>query len=403
MTPKKRRWPWVLGSLLIILVLLVWVGKPLVRRVLFWYTHPDHHFAQSPVPPKPDYSKLSSWAAHPQKKEPSDLVPAHVVSRSSHTKRGSSSMSHKLLSVPKHPKADVFFLHPTTYISSKSWNGPITDAHARRRVDNAVMKYQASAFNGCCRVYAPYYRQATLAFARSFLPSGKLAIALAYRDVVRAFRYYIRHWNQGRPFVLAGHSQGTLHGTRLLEEHIVKTPLRKQLVAAYLVGFPVQMDRFQRTLAPLTPCQTPRSTGCVASWLTMGAQATPKRYKDRLRYYPDTKRHEATRTRKILCTHPIRWSSHSAKSLWKQHRGAVRMRIPFKPTKDLGQALPRTVSGHCSQGRFWIQSPKAYGFNILMLGKDDYHVYDYNLFYMDIRYNAMERVKAFLTAKSKTQ
>jgi len=79
------------------------------------------------------------------------------------------------------------------------------------------------------------------------------------------------------------------------------------------------------------------------------------------------------------------------------------MRIPFKSTKDLGQALPRTVSGHCSRGRFWIQSPKAYGFNILMLGKDDYHVYDYNLFYMDIRYNAMERVKAFLTAKSKTQ
>ena len=61
----------------------------------------------------------------------------------------------------------------------------------------------------------------------------KQALGFAYQDVLRAFQYFLQHRSQGRPFVIASHSQGTHHGTRLLEEVIDGTPLAQRLVAAY--------------------------------------------------------------------------------------------------------------------------------------------------------------------------
>jgi hypothetical protein len=60
---------------------------------------------------------------------------------------------------------------------------------------------------------------------------------LAYQDVEAAFDYYLQYFNKGRPFIVVRHSQGTTHTLRLLEEKIDNTPLYRQLVAAYVVGY----------------------------------------------------------------------------------------------------------------------------------------------------------------------
>ncbi len=54
---------------------------------------------------------------------------------------------------------DVFFLHPTTYFTHKTWNAPLSDQGANETTDQDILRNQASAFNACCRVYAPRYRQ----------------------------------------------------------------------------------------------------------------------------------------------------------------------------------------------------------------------------------------------------
>ena len=64
----------------------------------------------------------------------------------------------------------------------------------------------------------------------------RAAFELAYSDVLRAFDYYLAHENHGRPFILASHSQGSLHALRLIQERLAGKPLQKQLVAAYLIG-----------------------------------------------------------------------------------------------------------------------------------------------------------------------
>ena len=91
-----------------------------------------------------------------------------------------------------------------------------------QKVDKTTIKFQASIFNQAGRVYAPRYRQAHY---RSFSPphiegknDGIKALLLAYSDIKAAFQYYIKHENKGRPFILAGHSQGSLHLMLLMQE-----------------------------------------------------------------------------------------------------------------------------------------------------------------------------------------
>jgi hypothetical protein len=136
-------------------------------------------------------------------------------------------------------KVDVFYIHPTLDFSGKGWNGDIRNKKLNNRVDIYPIRFQASAFNGSCKVYSPRYRQATLySFTKQAGENGKKALDLAYEDVVRAFQYYLLNYNQGRPFVLAAHSQGSWHAYRLLHDFFDNNPaLQKQLVAAYIIGF----------------------------------------------------------------------------------------------------------------------------------------------------------------------
>ena len=121
------------------------------------------------------------------------------------------------------PAVDVFYVHPTTSKSRKVWNQDMADAAENRWVDESVVARQASVFSDCCRVFSPRYRAAT---AKAFAsPAGRdAAFALAYSDIERAFDWYLAHENQGRPFIIAGHSQGAFHMATLLERRIDGTP-----------------------------------------------------------------------------------------------------------------------------------------------------------------------------------
>ena len=102
------------------------------------------------------------------------------------------------------------------------------------------MKYQASAWMEAGNLYVPFYRQAHIrVFNEKFKEDGKKALDLAYSDIRDAFKYFLTNFNNGKPFIIASHSQGTVHAKRLISEFIDGKELQDKLIAAYLVGIKV--------------------------------------------------------------------------------------------------------------------------------------------------------------------
>src|ERR1700761_1702621 len=177
-----------------------------------FFERPQGPFDADNAPPAPDYAQPQAWLAFPGRKGRERSVPAGLAA----------------IDEARAP-ADVFFIHPTTYLRSDGWGVPFNAPDRDAVFNGPVLFGQASVFNGCCRIYAPHYRQVSLVGLKNMA-----AVALAYSDVARAFRYYIAHENHGRPFILASHSQGSAHAIRLLQQEILGTPLQKQLIAAYV-------------------------------------------------------------------------------------------------------------------------------------------------------------------------
>merc|ERR1719204_314656 len=94
---------------------------------------------------------------------------------------------------------------------------------------------------------------------------------LAYGDVLRAFEKFVDDPSRAdRPFILAGHSQGTLHLVRLLQEQVENHPRRRaRFVHAYLAGYAVPADLFSRTLRHVRPCAHAADVRSVSSWNTL--------------------------------------------------------------------------------------------------------------------------------------
>ncbi len=301
-------------------------------------------FDSVPAPPAPDYSQQQNWAALPFRLDAADAVP------------------HGIASVPDSAKQiDVFYIHPTTYRNGPTWNADVRDAKLNKVVDKRPVKYQASAWNGSCRVYAPRYRQAIL---RSFFiqdkPDGKEALDLAYTDLRNAFQYYLDHYNHGRPIVIASHSQGSYHARRLLKEFFDKEPLRSKLVCAYVVGFPV----FEKEYKNLKQCNDETQTGCIVSWASYRDGFEPVGMD---KFYGDA-----------ICTNPVTWRNDSTCSLVTDHKGM----ILFNFNKPMH---PKTTA-RIHKNILWVNvdAPLAKKY-------DNLHIADINLFWEDIREDIRKR------------
>jgi hypothetical protein len=309
----------------------------------------------------PDYALLENWAAHPYKHDPSDSVPMPL-------RKGYQPDS----------SADVFFIHPTTYTApEKSFgqNAPVADPQLAAKTDYSTILFQASIFNEAGRVFAPRYRQAHYS---SYFPKDRedtaraaAAFELAYQDVKAAFLYYLEHDNKGRPIVIAAHSQGTNHGKRLMKELFDGKPLQQKLVAAYLVGMPVEQDYF----TSIKPCNAPDQTGCFCSWRTY-----------REGYRPDYIQRENF---KAIVTNPLSWKASEPEVNRQANPGSVLMKF--------NQVLTQRVNARLGEGVLWTDKPRFFG-NVFYVSKN-YHIADMNLFYVSIRENAKLRVKAFTLSR----
>jgi len=303
----------------------------------------------------PDYSQLNYWASHPDKRDPADTVPRPLI-------------ENDLEKV-----ADVFFLHPTTLTDDEKIsdvNGRIDDADLNQKTDLSPILYQASAFNQRSRIFAPRYRQAHIAMYYEKDSAKKYAaFDLAYKDIKNAFIYYLEHYNQGRPIIIASHSQGTTHSTRLLKEFFDGKPLAKQLVCAYLIGMGVKKNQYEK----ISVCNDPLQTGCFVSWRT---------------YRNDFKDSIINRTdSSIAVVNPITWSTTNEIIGREKQQGAV--------LYNFNKLYQHTQGAQVEGNALWVSHPRFPG--SFLYNKKNYHAGDINLFYVDIRKDVSRRIDAFQT------
>ena len=172
-------------------------------------------------------------------------------------------------------KADCFYVYPT--ISRDP--GHNSDLVAGLE-ENATAAVQFARFGTVCRTYAPLYRQVTLAGLARALRGEDLAAATAtaYGDVLAAWRQFLATRNRERPFVLIGHSQGSIHLLKLLAEEIEGKPVAKRMLSAILLGWTVEVPEGKKVGGSLksTPlCTRVGETGCVVTYMTFRASAPP--------------------------------------------------------------------------------------------------------------------------------
>lgn len=335
---------------------------------------PQHAFDQEAPPPAPDYSLPENWAALPDRADDADVV----VDASVGDRQATAAV-------------DVFFVHPTTYYDPAHWNQPMGDVAANRFTDLFVLRNQASAFNGCCRVYAPRYRQATVYSFVDRGTDGAAALALAYEDVERAFDYFIGHFNQQRPFIVAGHSQGATHLRKLLERRITGTPLVQRLVAAYPVGFTIDAEAYRQAVPDVPVCAAPAQTGCLATWNTVGPDVRP---------FEDTSGH--------VCVNPLSWTTDGQRADFPLNLGGVTFNRRFGTNVEVLQEEsgfePQIEAGvadaQCRDGLLWVSEIRSKNFASRPMGRGNYHIYDFSLFYSNLRRNAEERAARFVADRA---
>jgi hypothetical protein len=313
---------------------------------------------ESPVPAEIDYSDPSNWAALPNRLDAADAVP----------------LKSPLKDEQNQAKADVFFVHPTIYTYAPNtpyqWNASIQDQYLNNKVDSSTILNQATIFNAAGRVFAPRYRQAHYyAFVTPNKADKDAALQLAYSDVKKAFEYYLLHYNQGRPFIIASHSQGTIHATQLIKEYIDGKALQKQFVAAYLIGIATPKNAFQQIEA----CKTADQTGCFVAWTTFQQGYLPA-------WHPG-------KPTELVSTNPLTWSLDENFAPKELNEGGVS--YGFKWVKNFADA-----QNHF--GVLWINTPYVFGRSFVHL--KNWHQADMNLFYAPIRNNAKRRVETYLNA-----
>ena len=370
------RFLWVIAGLTLLAVLGA-VGFRLFQpQIMRWALVPHHPFTDDKPDAEPDYTAASTraWVAHPAfARDPARASPPGFRA------------------APR-PPVDVFFVPPTTYLENAHWNAPLDGAETNRLLDQ-VARHFASAFNGIGAIYMPRYRQATFGtFLTDGGPDALAALDLAYGDVLRAYDAFQRARDPNRPFILAAHSQGSLHLLRLLKERIGGKPAARQMVAAYVVGWPLSV---QADLEPLglRACETPQATGCVLSWQSYGASGADA---SRIENYFQTSSSFSGVPRKgskILCTNPLNWWTGSDQVAREANLGA----LPFAKTgRPMLPLMPAYVAAQCRGDGILLVSPNPGApFDERMLPGANYHAYDYTLFWANLRANAEARVSAF--------
>jgi len=284
-------------------------------------------------------------------------------------------------------EVDVFYLYPTAWQKVNTTDPDICEIDNPSMLIGSAVAFarQATAFETVGNIYAPYYRQADAAYVLA-LPLAEHDAVIAgipTTDAVAAFDYYIKHYNNGRPFILAAHSQGSNVLINLLAGYMKDHPdVYGRMVAAYVVGYSVS-DEYLAKNPHLKFAEGPDDTGVIISYNTQA---------------PDV----VAGTNPVvspggLVINPITWTRDETLATTAEGLGSF---MPDPVTKVFSQ-VPQYADAKIDKTNGVLICSTA-DENALYslsgaLGKGVYHSFDYPFYYYNLRENAANRTNKFLS------
>jgi hypothetical protein len=289
------------------------------------------------------------------------------------------------------PRGDaaVFYIHPTSYIQPlpPTWNASLDDIVTNDRA-KLFVQGQASSFSGAGEIWAPRYRQANFGSFLTTQPEAQKALDAAYADVTQAWDNFLADISPDRPIIVAGHSQGSVHLLRLLRERIAGQPVAKRIAAAYIVGWPVSIETDLPMLG-LPACATAEQSGCILSWQSF---AEPADVSQLQAIYDGSTgfNGKPRRGTKILCTNPLTGEPNTSADAAANIGATI-------PSVDLKTATlePGTIPARCDEKGYLLIGGPPKGISAYVLPGNNYHVFDYSLFWSNVRADAARRLEGF--------
>jgi hypothetical protein len=364
-----RRFLWVVAGLTVLFVAGAIAYKVFEHQLMRLAFVPKVEFREVPLKAGASYASRDLWIARPDIPDNPALWTPPGVRRADR------------------PSASTFFIHPTSFLERTAWNAPLEDEESQRRA-RLFVRSQASAFNSVGAIWAPKYRQAAFGAFLTTEANARRALDFAYRDVSAAWDAFLAQAPSDRPILLAAHSQGSLHLTRLLAERIAGRPEAERIVAAYVIGWPISVAADLPSLG-LPACERRAQAGCILSWQSFGEPADPKMVTD---VYDESRSLSgaARAGTRMLCVNPLT-GNQSDEAPREANLGALFPNQGF----TAAEFRPRAVPARCDVRGFLLIGEDAPELGGHVLPGNNYHVYDYALFWANIRADAEARVAAF--------
>ena len=371
--PRLFLWLVAIAVMLVIVAGLVWrlAGDRLLAAALV----PSAPFSATAAGGAFDYASASGWAARPGKSgDPTSWRPAAVAGAKG--------------------DAAVFFVPPTVAFGRAQWNERSDSAASAERLAG-FLRIEATSLADAGPMWAPHYRQAVLgsflASAADDLASARAARELAYADVKSAFAAFLAGQPKDAPIILAGHSQGALHLMRLLAEEVAGTPLAGRVAAAYLVGWPISTTADLPALG-LPACAVRDQAGCIMSWQSFAEPADPKAIVALYAAEPGLAGGPRAGTA-MLCSNPLSGGRGDAAPAAANPGSLV-------PSANLvaAQLVTPGVPARCDRQGLLLIGETPSGYPAFVLPGNNFHVFDYPLFWAAVRQDVAARVAAWKAA-----
>lgn len=283
--------------------------------------------------------------------------------------------------VGENKPADLFIVCPTVDLGmGGNKNMSLADNEAKKNFYGAL-NMERGIYEQHCRMYAPYYRQAVLADYDLPANEAEPYFNLAYKDVRAAFVYYMQHENNGRPFVLAGFSQGAEMCLRLLKEFGNDDFVKNSMVACYAIGWrftPQEAEQYPY----IRPAQSAGDLGTVIMFNSEAPEVTASLM--------------VPHGEKSFCINPLNWRTDGTMADKALNSGACFTDYSGSIKREVPQLTGCCIDTERGVLKVTDIDKKQYPPVLSIFTDGIYHLYDYQFFYRNLQQNVGLRINTFV-------